>query len=39
METELTPLLRVGIGFAYLGGALFVAVGALLGLWEAPAHE
>lgn len=29
METELTPLLRAAIGFAYLGGAFFVCIGLL----------
>jgi len=38
METELSPLLRVGIGFAYLGGALFVAVGALLSFRRGRPH-
>jgi hypothetical protein len=30
MSTELTPLLKVAIGFAYLGGFTFVAVGVFL---------
>jgi hypothetical protein len=36
--TELTPLLRAAIGFAYLGGALFVAIGAVLSFRRGRLH-
>ena len=38
MEAELTPLLRAAIGFAYLGGAFFVAVGSFLSLRRGRPH-
>jgi Spirocyclase AveC-like len=36
--SELTPLLKLAIGFAYFGGALFVAVGLLLSLRRGRLH-
>jgi hypothetical protein len=36
--TELTPLLRAAIGFAYVGGALFVAAGLLLSFRRGRLH-
>jgi hypothetical protein len=38
MAPELTPLLRAGIGFAYVGGALFVATGLLLSFRRGRLH-
>jgi hypothetical protein len=38
VETELTPLLRAGIGFAYFGGAFFVAVGSFLSFRRGRPH-
>jgi hypothetical protein len=38
MTSELTPLLRAAIGFAYVGGALFVALGLLLSLRRGRPH-
>jgi hypothetical protein len=38
VETEPTLILKVGIGFAYLGGALFVAVGLLLSFRRGRPH-
>jgi hypothetical protein len=35
---ELTPLLRAAIGFAYVGGALFVAIGAFLSFRRGRLH-
>ena len=40
--SELTPLLRAAISFAYVGGFGFVAVGVLLmlmGLWASRAFH
>jgi hypothetical protein len=36
--SELTPLLRLAIGFAYVGGAAFVAAGAILSLRRGRPH-
>jgi hypothetical protein len=36
--TELTPLLRAAIAFAYVGGALFVAIGVLLSVRRGRLH-
>src|SRR5215470_6947265 len=36
--TELTPLLKAAIGFAYIGGFTFVALGALLSYRERRLH-
>ena len=36
--TELTPLLKAAIGFAYVGGALFVAAGLFLSLRRRRLH-
>jgi hypothetical protein len=36
--SELTPILSLAIGFAYLGGAFFVAVGALLSFRRRRLH-
>lgn len=36
--TELTPLLKAAISFAYVGGALFVAVGVLLSFRRGRLH-
>jgi hypothetical protein len=36
--TELTPLLKAAIGFAYVGGFTFVAVGAFLSHREGRIH-
>ena len=36
--TELTPLLRAAIGFAYVGGALFVAIGVFLSFRRRRLH-
>jgi hypothetical protein len=36
--SELTPLLRAAIGFAYVGGAFFVAVGLLLSFRRGRPH-
>jgi hypothetical protein len=38
MASELTPLLRAGIGFAYVGGALFVASGLFLSFRRRRLH-
>jgi hypothetical protein len=35
---ELTPILRAAIGFAYVGGALFVAIGLLLSFRRGRLH-
>ena len=36
--SELTPLLKAAIGFAYVGGALFVAVGLFLSFRRGRPH-
>jgi hypothetical protein len=36
--SELTPLLRASIGFAYVGGALFVAIGSFLSFRRGRLH-
>jgi hypothetical protein len=36
--SELTPLLRVAIGFAYIGGAFFVAIGLILSFRRRRPH-
>jgi hypothetical protein len=36
--SELTPILKLAIGFAYLGGAFFVAVGAFLSFRRGRLH-
>jgi len=38
MTSELTPLLAAAIGFAYVGGALFVAIGAFLSIRRGRPH-
>jgi hypothetical protein len=38
MSSELTPLLRAAIGFAYLGGALFVTIGLLASFRRGRLH-
>jgi hypothetical protein len=38
MGSELTPLLKAAIGFAYVGGALFVAIGSFLSFRRGRPH-
>jgi hypothetical protein len=38
VEAELSPILKAAIGFAYLGGALFVAAGLLLSFRRGRLH-
>jgi hypothetical protein len=38
MGPELTPLLKTAIGFAYVGGALFVAIGSFLSFRRGRPH-
>jgi hypothetical protein len=38
MMSELTPLLRAAVGFAYVGGALFVAIGVFLSFRRRRLH-
>jgi hypothetical protein len=38
MVTELTPLLRASIGFAYVGGVVFVALGVVLSVRRRRLH-
>ena len=38
MTSELTPLVKAAIGFAYIGGASFVAIGVILSFRRGRPH-